>query len=243
MHAVLTAVMFASRILRESELNAAKHAGLREDDFVTTVEKKACVILSGIAGVEGCWVLANLWVSPGRFWQWTGFAAPRQAGLAGWGLALAVAAFYLALCARLPSVRRNLARPSLLKLLALLVAVAAGLCEEGVFRKLFMDALAQRGSDLALQLIASAVAFGAVHAVWGLLRGSLRTALGAMIATGSFGFLLAVLYAVSQRNLAPSISAHFIVNFFAEPGLVLAALSGEMGRSRPAPAGAREDRQ
>lgn len=213
-----------------------------QDGFVTTVEKKACAILSGIAGAEGCWALANLWVSPRRFWQWTGFATPRQAGLAGWGLALVVAAFYLAVCARLPSVRRNLARPSLLKVLALLVAVAAGLCEEGVFRKLLMDALGRRGSGLALQLVASGFAFGAVHAVWGLFRGSIGTAVGAMIATGSFGFSLALVYAVSQRNLAPAIAAHFVVNLFAEPGLVLAALSGEMRPSKPAaPGGARED--
>ena len=205
-----------------------------QDGFVTTVEKKASAILSGIAVTEGFWVVANLRVDPQGFWRWTGFAAPRQAGLAGWGLALAVAAMYVLLCARLPSVRTNLARPSVLKVLALLVAVAAGFCEEAVFRKLLMDALAQRGSNLAVQLFASGLAFGAVHAVWGLFRGSLAAALGAMIATGSLGFLLALVYVAGHRNLAPPVVAHFLLNLFAEPGLVLAALSGEMGRARPA---------
>jgi hypothetical protein len=75
---------------------------------VTAIEKKAAAVLGGIAAVEGAWVLVNVHASPRRFWEWTGFTRPAQAGIAGWGLALAVAVSYVAYAARLPSVRRNL---------------------------------------------------------------------------------------------------------------------------------------
>jgi len=91
-----------------------------------------------------------------------------------------------------------------------------------------MEALARNGSNVTTQVAASALSFGAVHAVWGLMKGSLRASLGAMIATGSLGLLLALAYA-SHRSLAPCVASHFLINLFAEPGLVLAALYGEMG--------------
>jgi membrane protease YdiL (CAAX protease family) len=64
-----------------------------------------------------------------------------------------------------------------LKILAITVAVTAGFCEETIFRKLLMDALQNRGFGILLQLVASAVAFGVAHAVWGLFRGSIVAAL------------------------------------------------------------------
>jgi hypothetical protein len=62
------------------------------------------------------------------------------------------------------------------------------------------------------------------------MKKSWRASLGAMLATGSLGLLLAFVYLSSYRNLAPCVASHFLINLFAEPGLVLAALSGEMGR-------------
>src|SRR5579859_992563 len=151
---------------------------------MSTVERKAFAILAAIATTEGAWVFLNLRTNAGRFWQWTGLDRPFQGGVADWALAILVAAAYVGLCARLPSVRGNLARLSLLKGLAVLVAVAAGLCEEAVFRKLLMDALERRGFGVVLQILASGAGFGAVHAIWGLFKGSPMAAAGAMIATG-----------------------------------------------------------
>jgi membrane protease YdiL (CAAX protease family) len=54
-----------------------------------------------------------------------------------------------------------------------------------------------------------------------------------MVATGSLGLLLAVVFVIGGRNLAPCIISHMLINFFAEPGLVLSALRGEMGRALP----------
>ncbi len=66
------------------------------------------------------------------------------------------------------------------------------------------------------------------HASWGLLKGNLRIGLGAASATGALGAALAVVYAVGGRSLAPCIVAHGTITAVLEPGLMLAALSGEM---------------
>src|ERR1700737_3566863 len=106
-----------------------------------TPEKKAALILTGIAASEGTWIYFNIAGRAMRFWRYTGFLNPEQAGLLGWCLALGVAALFAWRAAQLPSVRENLFRPSLLKLLAVLVAIASGFCEEVIFRKWVMDAL------------------------------------------------------------------------------------------------------
>jgi hypothetical protein len=89
---------------------------------------------------------------------------------------------------------------------------------------------------IAVQIALSALAFGAVHSIWGLLKGSLRAALAAMAATGVLGLALAIVFASDGRNVWPCVIAHFIVTATIEPGLVLAALRGEMGGVAVAPA-------
>ena len=171
----------------------------------------------------------NLASAGTRFWRYTGLLAPAQAGVAGWTLGLLTSAAFSWYATKLPSVRHNLLRPSFLKGLAILVAFVAGLCEEAIFRKLLMDALQHRGFHAPVQILASAIAFGAAHAVWGLFRGSFSAATAAMIATGTLGLLLATTYVFSNRVLAPCVVSHFLINLLIEPGLVLAAVKGEMG--------------
>lgn len=192
-----------------------------------SAERKAGFILLFIALTEGTWVLFNFNRNPAAFLRYAGFPLSRT-GLRGWALAISIAVIFTAYSAKLPSVRANLFRPSLLKFLAFLVALAAGLCEECVFRKFLMDSLMQRGLGPVVQIMASAAAFGLVHAIWGLMRGSIFAAFRATLATGSLGLALAVLYLVSNRVVATCVVAHFIINLLAEPGLVLAALKGEM---------------
>ena len=136
--------------------------------------------------------------------------------------------------ARLPSVRETMFRPSWLKALALAVAVAAGILEEVVFRKLLMDRLAHLGHGAAAQVLISGIAFGVTHGVWGLFGRSARAAIGATAATGVLGVALAAVYLASGRSLAPCVIAHFLIDTLIEPGLVLAASRGEMGRRRAA---------
>jgi len=66
----------------------------------------------------------------------------------------------------------------------------------------------------------------------GLMGKSIRAAVVAAIATGFLGAMLAVVFLLSGRRLAPCVVAHFAINLFAEPGLVLAATRGEMAGPR-----------
>jgi membrane protease YdiL (CAAX protease family) len=197
---------------------------------ITGGENKAAAILAAIALSESVWVVWSAHLSPSRFFRYAGLQQASVPGLLGWVLALLVVIGFVYFSRRLPSVRANLFRPSWLKLLALLVAVASGFCEEMIFRKWLMDLLLHRGYGPVLQLAGSALAFGFAHAVWGLMRGSLGAALGAMVATGGLGLALALVYLASHRVVLPCIVAHFLINLFIEPGLVLAAVRGEMSR-------------
>jgi uncharacterized protein len=198
-----------------------------------TNERKSAIILALIAAIEGAWVLLQFQVNGLRFVRYLGFM-PIGGTALGWILALIITAFYVALAARLPSVRQNLFRPSWLKLLGLAVAISAGILEEVMFRRWLMNYLQDRHhAGVIVQIIGSGLAFGLLHGVWGLMGKSIRAALGATIATGLLGILLAIVFVASGRNLAPCIFAHFLINLFLEPGLVLAATRGEMQR-RPA---------
>jgi membrane protease YdiL (CAAX protease family) len=60
------------------------------------------------------------------------------------------------------------------------------------------------------------------------MGGRIAIAIGAMVATTVLGALLALVYVASHRLLAPCILAHFLIDAFTEPGLVLAGLRGQM---------------
>lgn len=191
--------------------------------------RKAAIILALIAAAEGAWVGVELALgTPRGLLRYLGFTEPAPA--LGWVLATAVALLWIGVAARLPSVREHLVRVSGLKLLALAVAVAAGICEEAIFRKLLMNALARGGHGALTQLGVSAAAFGVAHAVWGAFRGSLRVAASVTAVTGALGLLFGLVFLASARNLAPCVASHFAINLFVEPGLVLAAIRGEMRR-------------
>src|SRR5438270_2233699 len=139
-----------------------------------TPERKSAVILGGIAVTEGLVIVLNAAASPQRFLAFIGFAPGRLGAPAGWLLAAVVTALFVGVSVRLPAVRHSMFRASWLKALALLVAIAAGILEELVFRKLLMDWLAREGYGGVLQVVASGVAFGAAHGVWGLFGRSIR---------------------------------------------------------------------
>lgn len=189
-------------------------------------------ILAGIAAIEGLWVAINFVHSPSGFLNYAGFASGRTGTAGGWVLAAMVVGVFVWHSARLPSVRGNLLRPSFLQLLGLAVAVAAGFLEEIIFRKWLMDYLSGEGIDPVVQVLASGLTFGLAHGIWGLMGRSLRTAVAATVVTGALGTALAIVYIAAGRSVAPCIAAHFLINALVEPGLVLAATRGEMGRLR-----------
>lgn len=189
--------------------------------------RKAAVVLSAIALIEGAgaWIIAG--TSARGFLLDTGFV-DGSAEPAGWVLAIGVFVAFTAFACRLPSVRANLLAITWLKLLGLAVAVATGFCEEPIFRKFLMEALATHGWGVVVQVTVSALAFGLVHGIWGAFRRNFKAAAAAVIATGMLGLGLALVYIVSHRLLAPCIVSHFLINAFTQPGLVLATVRGEM---------------
>lgn len=195
-------------------------------------ERKAALILGAIAVSEGVPVMWLFLENGTRFLAYLGFARGRAGTALGWVAAVVVTLVFVGTSLRLPSVRATLWRPSTLKLLAIVVAIAAGILEEAVFRKTIIDAAMKHGLTAPAQIALSALAFGLAHGIWGLFGRSLRAAIGAIVATGILGGALAAVYLIAGRSLAPCIGAHFAINLAIEPGLVLAAARGEMSPSR-----------
>lgn len=197
-----------------------------------SVETRAGLILAGFLLFEGTWALWNYLRNPPVFMRFMGFAPGLWGAPWGWVWAAAVTMLFVYHSVRMPSVRTNLFRPSWLKLLALPMALAAGLLEEAVFRKALMDHLQHAGYNVLLQVLASALAFGIIHGIWGLFGRNLRAAIGATLVTGVLGGLLALAYLAANRSLACCVIAHFLMDALCEPGLVLAALRREFDRPR-----------
>ena len=200
-----------------------------------TAERKSGIILAIITALEAGWVLMNLQVSGWRFIRYLGFAPGMTGNLAGWLAAAFTTAIFAAFALRLPSVRENLFRPSFLKLLAIALAIAAGILEEVMFRRWTMNWLMAQGHGAVVQVLGAGLLFGAIHGVWGLMGKSFRAAIGATVATGFLGMMLGIVFLLAGRSLAPCIVAHFAINLLIEPGLVLAATRGEMGSLRVQP--------
>jgi membrane protease YdiL (CAAX protease family) len=198
-------------------------------------EKKAAWIMAAIVAAEGTWVGFNVATNARGFCRYLGLLPGSNTGVwPGWFLAAIVTLLFVIRASRLPSVRANLFKPSRLKVLALALAVSAGILEEVFFRRLPMDYLQNRDFGPFPQIAASAFLFGIVHGTWALMGKSLRAGWGATLATSALGAALAVVYLAGGRSLAPCVAAHFAINVFIEPGLVLAATRGEMGRRRHA---------
>ena len=84
-----------------------------------------------------------------------------------------------------------------------------------------------------MQVFASGFVFGMAHASWALVTGRVVIGVGAMIATGTLGTALALVYVLADRSLAPVIVAHFVVTATIQPGIMFAAFSGQMRQDAP----------
>src|ERR1017187_9120058 len=112
-------------------------------------------ILAGVAIAEGWWVVENFVYNPRELLAFLGFTLGRSGNATGWFLAVLVTGSFVWASVRLPAVRANLFRPSFLKLLALAVAVTAGILEEVIFRKWLMDYLQGRAVGPIAQVLGS----------------------------------------------------------------------------------------
>jgi len=151
----------------------------------------------------------------------------------GWVLALVIAALHVAMLSMGPLRHPGFATDwSLLRIYSsVIVATAAGVCEEGVFRGFVMTKLQQARVPLVLQVMASAILFGLAHAGWGFVSGEANymAAMGAMISTSILGLLLAICFALSKRSLWPVVVAHGVIDLIEEPWLMIFAMTGGFG--------------
>lgn len=138
-----------------------------------------------------------------------------------WIIAIAIGVGYAYFTAKkVPAVRAGWNEVSLLNFFGIYVAISASIIEEAFFRRAVMDYLLI-DYPLVIQIILSGLIFGLAHGIWGLLKGSFRIAWEAILATTIFGLLLAILYVIAGRSLAPCIVAHFIAAAIIEPWLII----------------------
>jgi len=193
--------------------------------------------LIGVTAAEGAALAWVFWPAGNWLLSAVHYAATPTGTPLAWCLSACVASAYIAHAARRsPVIRRYAFRPRSwgpfagVRLLAVVMAVVTGFFEEVMFRRAGMDLAMRHGYGSALQILFSAVAFGLVHAVWGLFGGHVRAAASAMLATGTLGGLLAIVYIIGDRSVAPCVAAHILINVTLEPWLILTSASASWGK-------------
>ena len=188
-------------------------------------ELKAGLLLGGMATFTLIFLFMMFIPNPANFIFWIGFNETAWEIPLAWVLALAVSVAYIAYTAfGIPTVRQNLFKFNLLKVVGIFAAFTSGLIEEIVFRRMLMDWLYTVNVDVVLQVLLSGMAFGITHFVWALFAKNWRVGVGAVIPTTVLGLLLAIVYLVAGRNVLPTIMAHTLINLFIEPWLILHAV-------------------
>jgi membrane protease YdiL (CAAX protease family) len=199
-----------------------------------TMTKRASRItwgfLLGIILLEGWAVLASFRAHGNFAAALLRYASTPPGTALSWGMAVLVTIAYAAYAASAsPFIRDHMLRPerwrpyAWIRIVAVPMALISGFFEEAFFRKALMDYAMHRGAGIIVQIAITATVFGAAHAIWGLVGGSVRGALGAMAATGILGGALGVIYIVGGRSIGPCMAAHIAINLLIEPWLILAA--------------------
>ena len=190
-------------------------------------EKNVQTILLFLIFTQGSFVIWLLLKDPIGFINYLGFNLQNTGGILSWSFALIVAFLYVFSATKISYVRLNLFKLTKLKYLTLVAALFAGICEELIFRKLLMDYLEKLEYSMTIQVIISGLAFGIVHLIWGIR--DIKAGINAAISTFILGMALAIVYLLSDRNLAPCIVSHIIITALIEPGLLLAAANNKIG--------------
>lgn len=142
----------------------------------------------------------------------------------GMALGLVVAIVYSGLTAAFnPAVGPNLLRLTLLKGLAVVAALVAGLVEETIFRGYLMTSLDRMGRGHVTQVVVSGAAFAIAHFYGFVSPAALLATFGATFVLGA---ALAVTYLVGNRSLTPVITSHALVDLVIEPWLLLGFFTG-----------------
>lgn len=117
-----------------------------------------------------------------------------------------------------PSVSRHLLDFTLLKLLAIVTAIVAGVVEETIFRGYVITTLGRKGDGLVVQVLLSGLFFALFHLY------VFTTPLAILIVEGLtflLGVALAITYIAGERSLTPVIIGHALIDMVIEPGLFL----------------------
>lgn len=199
--------------------------------------------LTGVIAIEGWLTYASFKDHGGLTQAMLHYAITPPGTALAWLCAAGLTLLYVAYAAFNSAViRAHLLRPSrwrpfiALCIVAVPMALISGYFEEAFFRKFLMDVALRHGQSAAMQIVLSAVAFGFVHAIWGIASGNFRGAIGSMLATGLLGAGLAVIYLIGGRSVAPCMAAHTVINLLLEPWLIITAATNGWGRSPKAQA-------
>lgn len=184
------------------------------------------IILLMIIGAWGTFVMVNLLSNPTGFISYLGFTKGHSGTTLGWVLALMTAVLYSYSASQISEVKYHMFRIDALKLLSIVAAVFAGITEEVIYRKWVMDFLDAREYSIVIQILASGLAFGVVHLIWGIKH--IKAGINAFLSTFLLGAALAIVYTVSERSLAPCIVAHIVVTALIEPGMLIAAKQNKL---------------
>lgn len=157
-----------------------------------------------------------------------GFSRDTGAPLFSWILSLILSIGYILYTfQKIPFVLKMQKEISFLKFIGIVSAFASGLLEEVICRRWFMDFTMNLGYGVVIQIAVSGVFFGLAHSIWFFFKKEIRFAIRAMLSTSIRGFGLAIIYAISGRNIGPCIVAHVLINLVIEPWLMLSSVSGE----------------
>jgi hypothetical protein len=203
---------------------------------MTSSTRNTFLIMLGIIAAEGY-----------PMWLALGHAAPERllrlytASLVdfwpAWAAAAALVVAYVLNAIRgLPLIGQRFFELHPLKLLAIPFAVISGTMEELWVRRAGMDWAQGLGANVAVQIAGSAILFGLAHGVWGLFARRWQVAVNSVIATTFLGGVLAAIYVLGGRNIAPCIWAHFAINLAIEPWLLMAAMQARPVRGAVATA-------
>ena len=191
-----------------------------------SADNQTLKVIYSIILIQGGILLYWIFTSD-NFFDSIGFNTISNINIYAWGIAALVVLTYVWGAASISNVRQHMFHFNKLKCLALLGALVSGIFEEILFRKILMDYLHEEGISDFLQIIISGLAFGVAHLVWG--GKALSAAINATFYTFFLGAGLALIYIMSDRNLALCVIAHTIVTGLIEPGLIKSAVLNKLG--------------
>jgi len=194
------------------------------------IARRAAIIMLAFTAAEATGLISMLFPLPSP--RILALFTYRQATWPAWIAAAAVAAAYVGASAwSLPYIASRFWDLTALKFLAIPFALITGAFEEIFFRRILMNLMAGPLHQGAMvQVLVSAVVFGAVHAIWGAFARSWNAVIVPMLWTSALGLGLALTYLLGGRDVAPCIWSHVAINLCIEPWLLV----GVMRRSAEA---------